>query len=157
MRKTRFAMLPIVAGLMLLFAGAAAANSPLLVTDFEGKVQLSTYKGSASTITAEVSAEQAVTFSERLALGTLTNDEVFRSKGHGAFHADRGLVAPRVPGMVAVTGPRRDKIRGTPLRPYFAAPYGDMMISGCFGLLRGFAEVYPWARDAVESRLGPLP
>jgi uncharacterized protein (DUF1786 family) len=107
--------------------------------------------------TGELSSEQAVTFSERLALGTLTNDEVFRSKGHGAFHADRGLVAPRLPGMVAVTGPRRDKIRGTTLRPYFAAPYGDMMISGCFGLLRGFAEAYPWARDAVESRLGPLP
>jgi hypothetical protein len=32
-----------------------------------------------------------------------------------------------------------------------------MMISGCFGLLRGFAEVRPWAADAIEARLGALP
>jgi uncharacterized protein (DUF1786 family) len=107
--------------------------------------------------TGEVSPEQIVRFSERLALGTLTNDEVFRTKGHGAFHADRSLVAARLPHTVAVTGPRRGKVRGTALRPYFAAPFGDMMISGCFGLLRGFAEVEPWARDAIDARLGPLP
>jgi hypothetical protein len=42
------------------------------------------------------------------------------------------------------------------LQPYFAAPFGDMMISGCFGLLRGFGEVYPEAREAIDSRLGVL-
>jgi hypothetical protein len=38
----------------------------------------------------------------------------------------------------------------------FVAPFGDMMIAGCFGLLRAFAEVYPWARDEIEARLGTL-
>lgn len=107
--------------------------------------------------TGEMTTDQVVTFTERLALGTLTHDEVFNSKGHGAYHADRGLVAATLPETVAVTGPRREQIRASALRPYFAAPFGDMMISGCFGLLRGFGEVHPWAREAIDARLGPLP
>lgn len=106
--------------------------------------------------TGEVTSEQIVGFAHRLAVGVLTNEEIFATKGHGAFHADRSLVAPRLPAMVAVTGPRREKIRGTDLQPYFAAPYGDMMISGCFGLVRAFAEVHPWSREAIEHRLGTL-
>ena len=106
--------------------------------------------------TGEVNAEQIVTFTERLAAGTLTNVEIFSSKGHGAYHADRTIVAAAVPGMVAVTGPQRAKIRPSRLNEYFAAPYGDMMTSGCFGLLRGFGEVYPSAREEPDARLGPL-
>ena len=107
--------------------------------------------------TGELSVEQIERFSTRLAEGTLTTEEIFTSTGHGAFHANRAIVSPKLPGMVAVTGPQRHRIRGSALHPYFAAPFGDMMISGCFGLLRGFADVYPEARDAVESQLGPLP
>ena len=106
--------------------------------------------------TGELSSAQIVRLTERLASGELEHTEVFGSKGHGAYHADRSLVSSHLPSMVAVTGPQRGKIRGTPLNPYFAAPFGDMMISGCFGLLRGFGEVYPEAREALESRLGPL-
>jgi uncharacterized protein (DUF1786 family) len=106
--------------------------------------------------TGEVTAGQIVAFARRLARGVLTNEEIFTTKGHGAFHADRSLVAPRLPAMVAVTGPQREKIRGTDLNPHFAAPYGDMMISGCFGLLRAFAEVHAWAGEAIEHRLGSL-
>ncbi len=106
--------------------------------------------------TGEVTAGQIVGFAERLATGDLTNDEIFTTKGHGAYHADRSLVADRMPGLVAVTGPQRSKIRESALAPYFAAPFGDMMISGCFGLLRGFAEVHPWSAGAIESRLGAL-
>lgn len=106
--------------------------------------------------TGEVSTEQVVDFTARMCDGSLTNEEVFDSSGHGAFHADRSLVSG-APRLVGVTGPRREKISGTALQPYFAAPYGDMMASGCFGLLRAFGEAYPDARDAIESRLGPLP
>lgn len=106
--------------------------------------------------TGEVSPEQIARFAERLAAGTLENAEVFESKGHGAFHADRAIVGERVPRMVAVTGPRRDKVRSTGLTPTFAAPFGDMMISGCFGLVRAFGEVYPAAREAIDARLGAL-
>lgn len=107
--------------------------------------------------TGEVSAEHIVAFAERLSDGSLRHEEIFKSKGHGAYHADRSLVRNEVPGMVAVTGPRRAKLRGGALKPYFAAPFGDMMIGGCFGLLRGYAEVYPEAAGAIESRLGPVP
>ena len=106
--------------------------------------------------TGEVTAGQIVGFAERLATGDLTNEEIFTTKGHGAYHADRGLVSDRMPPLVAVTGPQRSKIRESALAPYFAAPFGDLMISGCFGLLRGFAEVHPWSAEAIESRLGPL-
>ncbi|MGE0542285.1 MAG: hypothetical protein AB7R89_19125, partial [Dehalococcoidia bacterium] len=45
--------------------------------------------------------------------------------------------------------------------PHFAAPHGDMMISGCFGLLDAFAEKYPDTKEAIERALtsppGPLP
>ncbi len=106
--------------------------------------------------TGEVTDEQVETFTRRLADGSLTNDEVFSSKGHGALHLDRSLVAPGLPPVVAVTGPQRGRLAGSALRPTFVAPFGDMMIAGCFGLLRAFAEVHPWARDAVDARLGPL-
>jgi uncharacterized protein (DUF1786 family) len=106
--------------------------------------------------TGEVTAGQIVGFAERLATGDLTNDEIFTTKGHGAYHADRALVSDRLPPLVAVTGPQRSKIRESALAPYFAAPFGDMMISGCFGLLRGFAEIHPWSAAVIESRLGPL-
>lgn len=104
--------------------------------------------------TGEVSDDDIARFTGRLAEGTLTHEEVFHTKGHGVHHADRSLVRPGLPRMVAVTGPQRMRLRGSSVRPYFAAPFGDMMLSGCFGLLRGFAEVHPWARDAIESRLG---
>jgi uncharacterized protein (DUF1786 family) len=106
--------------------------------------------------TGEVSNGQIVALAGGLASGALTNEEVFRTKGHGAVHYDRSLVSARLPGMVAVTGPQRERIRESELRPFFAAPFGDMMISGCFGLLRAFAEVHPEAAEEVERRLGPL-
>ena len=107
--------------------------------------------------TGEVSAAHVERFTHALAAGTLTHADVFGSKGHGAYHHDRSIVRAALPAMVAATGPRRSMIRGTSLHPYFAAPFGDMMLGGCFGLLRGYAEVFPAAADAVASRLGPLP
>ena len=57
--------------------------------------------------------------------------------------------------LVAVTGPQRGKLRHSGLRPYFAVPHGDMMISGCFGLVRAFAEKYPQHREEIEAVLEP--
>lgn len=107
--------------------------------------------------TGEVTPEQIETFGRELTDGTLLHEAVFSTKGHGAYHADRSLVRAGVPPMVAATGPQRAKIRYTGLAPYFAAPFGDMMIGGCFGLLRGYGEVFPAACEAIDARLGPLP
>ena len=45
---------------------------------------------------------------------------------------------------------------GTPLIPtetiYFAAPYGDMMLTGCFGLVRAFASrIEKWRREVERT------
>ena len=40
-----------------------------------------------------------------------------------------------------IIGPRRNLLRSSSLRPYFAVPFGDMMIAGCFGLLAATADV----------------
>lgn len=128
-------------------------NMHLLAFHLQGRKIASLYEHH----TGELNREQIVAYTEKLANGSLTNDEIFNSKGHGAYNADRTLVESRLPGMVAVTGPQREKIRESGLNPYFAAPWGDMMISGCFGLLRGFGEVYPEARAEIDARLGALP
>jgi uncharacterized protein (DUF1786 family) len=88
------------------------------------------------------------------AVGSLTNEKVFRNHGHGAWinsttplpmdHPDHNLV---------VIGPRRGLLAGSSLRPYFAVPYGDMMIAGCFGLLRACADLLPECREPILSAL----
>jgi hypothetical protein len=40
------------------------------------------------------------------------------------------------------------------LRPYFAVPYGDMMIAGCFGLLAAAADVLPEVGEEIRPSLG---
>ncbi|MDD1658457.1 MAG: DUF1786 domain-containing protein [Methanomicrobiales archaeon] len=69
--------------------------------------------------------------------GTLTNDEVFREGGHGAA-VHRPLDTPHV----AITGPNRSRLLPD---AYHAAPFGDMMLTGCFGLVRA------WRRRRGEA------
>jgi len=57
------------------------------------------------------------------------------------------------PVFVSVTGPRRSMMRASKHQPYFAVPYGDMMIAGCFGLLRAFADVYPGHAETILDSL----
>ena len=54
---------------------------------------------------------------------------------------------------VAVTGPQRGRLRGSRLQPYFATPHGDMMISGCFGLVRAYGSRYPERKEEIEAAL----
>ena len=38
---------------------------------------------------------------------------------------------------------------------YFAVPFGDMMIAGCFGMLSALPELYPeYAGPVIESLAG---
>jgi hypothetical protein len=41
----------------------------------------------------------------------------------------------------------------TGLRPYFPAPFGDMMITGCFGLLAAVADLYPEFETPIRESL----
>jgi hypothetical protein len=38
-------------------------------------------------------------------------------------------------------------------RPYFATPYGDMMLAGCYGLVRAYAELNPAAAPEITRAL----
>lgn len=69
---------------------------------------------------------------DKLRSGTLTHEEVMRHGGHGAAFRKDFKEAGEFP-FVAVTGPNRHIARD--LGYYQAAPYGDMMLSGSFGLV----------------------
>jgi uncharacterized protein (DUF1786 family) len=91
----------------------------------------------------------------KLADGTLTNEEVFSTSGHGALildNAARNGLSRDFP-FLAVTGPRRELLRESLLRPYEATPHGDMMLAGCFGLLRAFADHEPLMAPFIEPSL----
>jgi uncharacterized protein (DUF1786 family) len=89
----------------------------------------------------------------KLATGTLTNSEVFDSSGHGALILGDGRPNGSPFPFLAVTGPRRAMLRGSTLEPYEATPHGDMMLAGCFGLLRAFADRYPAMSKEIDAAL----
>jgi len=77
-------------------------------------------------------------FLRRFLAGELTSAEVREDGGHGAVLAPGALEG--LAGPMLVTGPRRDLLRGRGLALEFAAPHGDMMLTGCYGLLRAAGE-----------------
>lgn len=96
-----------------------------------------------------------------LADGTLRREDVFGDQGHGALVYDP---SPHKFGEgnydVVITGPRRSifhpvnaNSRQPFLRPYFPAPFGDMMITGCFGLLAAIADVMPELAGPIRASL----
>jgi uncharacterized protein (DUF1786 family) len=96
---------------------------------------------------------------ESLVEGTLTNQQIFDDSGHGALilkggteHAERESGTPL---LCAVTGPRRGMLHGvkTPWPVYMAVPHGDMMLAGCYGLLRAYAAHFPDSGGDILSRL----
>ncbi len=102
--------------------------------------------------TGEINLAKLDMLIDRLASGALQHAEVFDDMGHGALmystepFRDLPLIA---------TGPRRAMLRDSVHRPYFAAPFGDMMMAGCFGLLAAMADVLPAgeAREAIQKSL----
>ena len=101
-----------------------------------------------------MSGEQIEDFTERLVAGRLAHEDIFGSKGHGAYYADGPAREKTMRPIIAVTGPQRGKLRGSRLDPYFAVPHGDMMVSGCFGLVWAFAEKHPQHREQITDALG---
>ncbi len=91
---------------------------------------------------------------QALADGSLEHEDVFNDHGHGALITENEpLVLPQNGFGVAVTGPRRKMMEGSGLRPYFATPFGDMMIAGCFGLLAGVAAAMPDLSEPILASL----
>ncbi|HET7090498.1 MAG TPA: DUF1786 domain-containing protein [Anaerolineae bacterium] len=109
--------------------------------------------------TGEITLPQLDGFIDKLIDGTLRHHDVFDTMGHGALVFDPAPMPPSngEPTFVSVTGPRRALMRESKHRPYFAVPYGDMMIAGCFGLLRAFADVYPEHAETILDSLRGSP
>ncbi len=96
-----------------------------------------------------------------LADGTIKNKDIFDDQGHGALVYDpTPLPLGEGDYDVVVTGPRRNIFRANPaylqaqsLRVYYPALFGDMMITGCFGLLAAVADVMPELAGPIRSSL----
>jgi uncharacterized protein (DUF1786 family) len=89
-----------------------------------------------------------------LADGSLTHEEVFKDHGHGAliYHPEPFVFSSDDFDVIA-TGPRRKMMTSSSLRTYFAAPFGDMMLTGCFGLLAAVADLYPEFSEIIKRSL----
>ncbi len=99
--------------------------------------------------TESMTTEKLERLVSRLVAGTITHDEVFADDGHGALVLDAYRELPPF-AFVAVTGPNRAMAK--PLGWYFAAPHGAMMLSGCFGLVRGVRQMKdPAAAGSFEG------
>jgi uncharacterized protein (DUF1786 family) len=72
--------------------------------------------------------------------GDLEGDEVRADHGHGSVLAPGAAGGDPFRLPLIVTGPRRELLAGGNLPAEFAAPHGDMMLTGCFGLLRALSE-----------------
>jgi uncharacterized protein (DUF1786 family) len=112
--------------------------------------------------TGEIDLQKLESLLRALADGSLKHQDVFNDMGHGALiYNPEPLILGKDTFDVVVTGPRRSMFSGgrpssPTLKPYFAVPFGDMMIAGCFGLLAATAEVVPELGAAIRASLrGP--
>ncbi len=108
--------------------------------------------------TGEIDLPKLEKYIRALADGSLKHQDIFDDMGHGALvYGDNSFEFGKDDFDIVVTGPRRSMFVGakhaSPLRPYFATPFGDMMIAGCFGLLAATAEILP---ELAEPVIGSL-
>ena len=111
--------------------------------------------------TGEIDLPKLEKYIRALADGSLKHQDIFDDMGHGALvYGDNPFEFGKDEFDVVVTGPRRSMFNRQSeiqdhrsLRPYFATPFGDMMIAGCFGLLAATAEIM---HDLAESIYGSL-
>jgi len=111
--------------------------------------------------TGEIDLPKLESLLRRLADGTLKHADVFDDMGHGALmYSQDTFEFGKDDFDVVVTGPRRSMFNPKSeianrksIIPYFAAPFGDMMIAGCFGLLAATAEILPDLTEAVSKSM----
>lgn len=87
--------------------------------------------------TKMLNREVVLHYIEKLRSGTLTHEEVFDAKGHGAYISEEAVTVDFRSKLV-VTGPNRRML--TDSGAYMAVPCGDMMLAGSFGLVAAYIE-----------------
>jgi uncharacterized protein (DUF1786 family) len=111
--------------------------------------------------TGEIDLPKLEGLIRKLADGSLKHEDVFDDMGHGSLmYSDEVFEFGGDEFDVVVTGPRRSIFNHKSsidnrksLRPYFAVPFGDMMIAGCFGLLAAAAEILPGLAEPIFGSL----
>jgi uncharacterized protein (DUF1786 family) len=93
--------------------------------------------------TRYVDAQKMDELIRRLCDGKLGFDDIFNDGGHGCYIQQ--TIGFRNIKSVIVTGPNRQIMEDSVLDVEFAAPHGDMMLTGCFGLVEMFGK-------KIESR-----
>ncbi|MCK4938300.1 MAG: pyruvate formate lyase-activating protein [Methanosarcinales archaeon] len=88
--------------------------------------------------TRSVDAPKLDDLIRRLCDGELDFDEIFNDGGHGC-HIQETVGFGNIRSVI-VTGPNRNIMEGSSLDVEFAAPHGDMMLTGCFGLVGMFKK-----------------
>jgi uncharacterized protein (DUF1786 family) len=120
--------------------------------------------------TGEIDRPKLEKYIRALADGTLKHTDIFDDIGHGALvYGTDPLELGKGDFDIIVTGPRRslfqaeDGKRKTEagklhplspvLSPYFATPFGDMMLCGNIGMLAAAADILPELTEPVRASL----
>jgi uncharacterized protein (DUF1786 family) len=118
--------------------------------------------------TGEIDLPKLEIYIRALANGSLKHQDIFNDMGHGALIYDKQpFEFGRDEFDIVVTGPRRNLfnqkshienrkssvVNRKSLIPYYAVPFGDMMLAGCFGLLAATAEVMPDLAETIQEAL----
>jgi uncharacterized protein (DUF1786 family) len=82
--------------------------------------------------TSLLNPEKLKTHLERFRRGELTNQEIFEDVGHGC-QVLPGAREQSAFEPLTITGPNRARFQS--LGGHMAAPFGDMMLTGCFGMV----------------------
>jgi len=110
--------------------------------------------------TGEIDRPKLEKYIRALADGSLKHADIFADMGHGALvYGTDALEFGQGEWDIVVTGPRRSLFQSASpipgsLRPYFAVPFGDMMLSGNFGMLSAASDLLPpEAANAIRASL----
>ncbi len=87
---------------------------------------------------------------QRFQAGTLSHAEVFADQGHGCAISPGYPPTGRPFSFTVITGPQRRLAKGWP-NSVLAAPFGDMMLTGAFGLAEALIKVRQLSINLVED------
>ncbi|RLG24842.1 pyruvate formate lyase-activating protein [Methanosarcinales archaeon] len=83
--------------------------------------------------TSKINAAKVDDYTKRLADGNLDFEEIFDDGGHGCYiHESIGFDKIKT---ILLTGPNREIMKESTLPVIYAVPFGDAMLTGCFGLV----------------------
>ena len=112
-------------------------NGHTMAALLEGKKIVGVLEHHTRLLHAEKLEELLVAFAD----GRLSDDEVFMDKGHGLFFLNEPLGFSEID-KIAATGPNRHLLTPTTLPVHFAAPAGDVMMTGPMGLVAATKRIH---------------